>query len=132
MSQLFREIILDYYTNPRNKGSISKPSAFASDWNPLCGDKIKFEILFGEDGHVSQAKYNGDGCAISQVCASMLTEKIQGLTAKQMGKIGEKEVIGMLGVDISPARKKCALLGWLVMRKALKLDASGALAQSLK
>ncbi len=121
MSQLFREIILDYYANPRNKGTLTNPSAQASDWNPLCGDKIKFELEFDANGHVSQAVYNGEGCSISQVSASMLTEKVQGLTRAQLAKITEQEIIDMLGIDISPARKKCALLGWLVMRKSLNI-----------
>lgn len=122
MSQLFREIILDYYANPRNKGALENPSAMASDWNPLCGDKIKFELIFDAKGRVANARYNGEGCAISQVASSMLTEKVQGLTKIQLEKITEQEIIDMLGIDISPARKKCALLGWLVMRKALGIN----------
>ena len=119
MSQLYREIILDYYTNPRNKGLIKHPSASAADWNPLCGDKIRFDLAFDDSGRVTQAKFNGEGCAISQVAADMLTEKVQGMRREELKQIKEEEVIELLGVEISPARRKCALLAWLVMRKAL-------------
>lgn len=121
MSQLYREIILDYYANPRNKGTLANPSISASDWNPLCGDKIKFEIAFGKDGRVTESRWSGEGCAISQASASMLTEKVEGLNKNELAGLKEPDILEMLNVQISPGRKKCALLGWLVMRKALKL-----------
>ena len=121
MEELYREIILDHYANPRNKGALEKPTKTAVDWNPLCGDKIKIDLELNSKGTLEQIKFNGEGCAISQASASMLTEKVQGMSAKQIAKLKESDILEMLNVSTSPARKKCALLGWLVLRKALAL-----------
>lgn len=125
MNDLYREIILDHYANPRNKGSLTHPTHRAVDWNPLCGDKIKIEFALGADGKISEVKFDGDGCAISQASASMLTEKIMGMSSTQIAKLKEKDIVEMLGVDISPARKKCAILSLLVLRKAFNLPPLG-------
>ena len=116
---LYSEIILDYYKHPKNKGDIENASCSALEHNPLCGDKIKFDLLI-EDNKVIKAMYNGDGCAISQASASMLTEQLIGKTLEEVEKISNEDIYKMLGVEISPGRVKCALLGIVAVRNATK------------
>lgn len=120
---LYREQILDYYANPRNKGRLQSPTFSAVDWNPVCGDKIRLDVKFKQD-RVEESRFDGEGCAISLAAASMLTEKIKDMTKKELSYIKEKDIFDMLGIAISPTRQKCALLGWLVLRKGLNLAIS--------
>ncbi len=76
MSSVYSEIILDYYRYPRNKGSLSSPQIKAKDSNPLCGDVVEIQMELDNDSHVKNVKFNGQGCAISQASASMLTELV--------------------------------------------------------
>ncbi len=121
MEELYRQVILDYHANPRNKGILARPDYSAADWNPLCGDKIKFDFNLDAKGKVKEARFNGEGCAISQAAASMLTEKIQGKSLSQLAKLKENDILAMIGVKMSPARIKCAVLALLVLRKAMGL-----------
>lgn len=114
---LYSEIILDYFKHPRNKGDLSNPDAQAEEYNPLCGDKIKIALKL-KDNKVEKAMYDGQGCAISQAAASMLTEKIIGKTLEEIKNLPNEEIYEMLGVEISAARVKCALLGLVTAKKA--------------
>jgi len=116
--QIYSEIILDYYRHPKNKGMIENADAHFKDWNPLCGDEIEIFLKF-KNGKVSEAKFSGSGCAISQAAASMLTELIQGKTADELKKMKSEEVLSALGVKLTPIRVKCALLGFAAMQKAI-------------
>jgi nitrogen fixation protein NifU and related proteins len=102
MDDLYKDYILDHYRNPRNFGSLEAPTAVAEDLNPLCGDRIRFELLV-EDGVVTDVRFSGRGCAISQASASMLSEEA---------------VLENVGIGISPARMKCATLGLKVVKSA--------------
>lgn len=115
---LYSEIILDYFKNPVNRGMIKDPSGTASEYNPLCGDKIHIDLLLDKKGKVIEIKFSGEGCAISQAAASMLTEKLIGKTPTQIKKIKNEEIYKMLGIPISPGRVKCALLGLITAKKA--------------
>ncbi len=125
MEELYRDFILDHYRNPRNAGTMEAPDATFEDNNPLCGDKIRMDIKL-RDGVVSDIKFRGRGCAISQASASLLTESVVGKTLAEVSKIGKEEVLENLGIKISPVRLKCALLGLKVLKLALalKYDAS--------
>lgn len=114
--ELYREQILDHYWNPRNHGTLPHPDASGEDVNPLCGDQIRLDIVFDHD-RVNEVRFSGQGCAISQASTSMLTEKIQGMDKEHLRQLNEQDIFDMLGVPISPARTKCALLGWLILRK---------------
>ena len=115
--ELYSEIILDYFKNPVNKGTIAKPDGTSTEHNPLCGDKIRVDLLL-DKGKVSEAKFSGEGCAISQAATSMLTEKLIGKTPAQIKKMDNEEIYKMLNIPISPGRVKCALLGLVTAKKA--------------
>ena len=113
--QFYREYILDHYKNPRNFGRIENPTLSHVEDNPLCGDIIGIDLQV-RDGKVDDVKFHGRGCAISQASASLLTERIKGMTLDEARKIGKEDVLGELGIEISPARLKCALLSLKVLK----------------
>ncbi len=116
---MYKEIILDYYKNPRNKGTLESPQSVARDSNPLCGDVVEMQLNFS-DGKVSEIKFNGDGCAISQASASMLTEVVMGKTIEEVRKIDKNVLLENLGSpNLGAVRIKCALLPLKVMKTAL-------------
>jgi nitrogen fixation protein NifU and related proteins len=122
MEELYRDFILDHYRNPRNAGTLSTPDATFEDNNPLCGDKIRMDLRL-RDGIIEDIKFAGRGCAISQASASLLTEAVKGKTVAEVEKIGKEDVLENLGIPISAARLKCALLGLKVLKLALALRA---------
>ena len=113
--QFYREYILDHYKNPRNFGRIEKPTLSHEEDNPLCGDVIGIDLLV-KDGTVEDVKFRGRGCAISQAAASLLTERIKGMSLDDARTIGKDDILGELGIEISPARIKCALLSLKVLK----------------
>ena len=118
-SDMYKEIILDYYKNPRNRGTIESPDAKAKDSNPLCGDVVEMQLKF-KDGKVSDIKFNGDGCAISQASASMLTEVAMGKSIEDVRKIDKTVLLENLGSpNLGAVRIKCALLPLKVMKTAV-------------
>lgn len=120
MDDLYRDFILDHYRNPRNAGTMTNPDATFEDNNPLCGDKIRMDLRV-EDGIVTDVKFAGRGCAISMASASLLTEQIKGKPLAEIAKIGKDEVLANVGINISAARLKCALLGIKVLKQALAI-----------
>lgn len=120
MDALYRDFILDHYRNPRNAGTLERPDASFEDLNPLCGDKIRMDLRI-RDGVVEDVKFKGRGCAISQASASLLTESIKGKKIAEIDAIGKGDVLADLGISISAARLKCALLGLKVLKQALAL-----------
>jgi len=144
LEELYREVILDHYRNPRNKGHLDTPDASAEGVNPLCGDEIHVELSFDGDS-VSEVAVSGQGCSISQSSASMMTEAIKGKSRaeiteligqfRQMMSIEEGDDAGLdperpgsvlgdiealQGVRQYPVRIKCANLGWTTLMEALE------------
>jgi nitrogen fixation protein NifU and related proteins len=120
MDALYRDFILDHYRNPRNAGSIENADASFEDINPLCGDKVRMDLRI-RDGVIEDVKFKGRGCAISQASTSLLTEEIKGKRIADIDRIGKDDVLANLGINISAARLKCALLGLKVLKQALAL-----------
>jgi nitrogen fixation NifU-like protein len=118
--QFYREYILDHYKNPRNFGRLENPDITHEEDNPLCGDVVGMDFMV-KGGVIEDIRFHGRGCAISQASASLLTERLKGMPLEQARKINKDDVIGALGIDISPARIKCALLSL----KVLKVGAYG-------
>jgi nitrogen fixation NifU-like protein len=118
--QFYREYILDHYKNPRNYGRLEHADITHEEDNPLCGDVVGMDFQIN-NGMIEDIKFHGRGCAISQASASLLTERIKGLSLDDAKKINKDDVLGELGIDISPARIKCALLPL----KVLKVGAYG-------
>jgi nitrogen fixation NifU-like protein len=118
--QFYREFILDHYKNPRNFGRIEGADISHEEYNPLCGDLVGMDLRIA-DGVIEQVRFHGRGCAISQASASLLTERLQGMSLEEARGISKDDVLAELGIDISPARLKCALL----TLKVLKIGAYG-------
>ncbi len=118
-ADIYREIILDYYRNPRNYGKIQDPDIAQRDSNPLCGDELEMHLNI-KDGKVADVKFTGKGCAISQASASMLTELILGKDFEYVKKLTKEDILDNLGLhDLGPARIKCALLSLKVLKSGL-------------
>ncbi len=109
MDDLYRDYILDHYKNPRNFGELDPATHRYSDSNPLCGDELTMALRV-VDGRVEDIRFTGKGCAISQASASMLTEQVKGKTLEEVRAIDRDDVLENLGITISPARIKCAML----------------------
>ncbi len=119
MSSIYTEIILDYYRHPRNKGQLENPQISAKDSNPLCGDVIEIQMALDGNDTVKDVKYNGQGCAISQASASMLTELVKGKSLDEVRKISKEDILSLIGGQLSAVRLKCALLSLKVMKTGL-------------
>jgi nitrogen fixation NifU-like protein len=118
--QLYREVILDHYKNPRGHGVIERADAQADGVNPLCGDEISIYVAFGADGEtIDDVKFSGRGCAISQAATSMLVEMATGRTASEIAEMPKDELLEEIGIPLTPIRLKCALLGLGVLKVAL-------------
>lgn len=117
MDDFYRDYILDHYRNPRNFGQIENPDAQAEDLNPLCGDQIRIQLKV-DDGVISDLKFSGKGCAISQASTSMLTEAVKGMKLEDAAKLSKDVVLENVGIGISPTRLKCAMLGLRVLKSA--------------
>ena len=115
---MYAEIILDYYRNPKNKGSLENPTIFSKDVNPVCGDIIEINANINGD-KIKEIKFNGKGCVISQASASMLTEYLFNKEIIQTKDLTKEDILEMLGIQISPIRLKCALLPLKVFKLGL-------------
>jgi nitrogen fixation NifU-like protein len=118
--QFYREYILDHYKNPRNYGRLEAPEISHEEYNPLCGDLVGMDLRVA-DGVIEDVRFHGRGCAISQASASLLTERLKGMSLEEARMVSKEDVLDELGIDISPARLKCALLSL----KVLKVGAYG-------
>jgi nitrogen fixation NifU-like protein len=123
MDALYRDHILDHYKHPRNFGTLEPHDLEHLDHNPLCGDELGVHIRV-EDGRIADLRFHGQGCAISQAAASMASEELIGMPVEEAAGLSADWVIDLLGIDISPTRRKCALLSLKVTRGATSGDAS--------
>lgn len=112
---IYREIILDHSRNPRNRGELDPADFTYTDVNPMCGDEIRIDVRVADD-HVSEIKFSGRGCAVSQASASILTEMVEGKSLDEVKAIGKDELLDEIGIPVSMARMKCALLGLKVLK----------------
>ena len=136
LEELYKEVILDHYRQPRNKGRLDPHDVALERNNPLCGDEIELFLRFDGDT-VEGIAFEGKGCSISQASASMMTEKVRGRSAKESGALAESikkmmsgeeegdvdrlgDLISLKGVVKYPVRIKCALLGWNTLTEALE------------
>ncbi len=118
--QLYREVILDHYKNPRGHGLLEDADAQAEGQNPLCGDEVSIYVAFDEDGEtIHDVKFSGRGCAISQAATSMLTEMVKGRSATVVATLPKDELLDEIGIPLTPVRLKCALLGLSTLKLAL-------------
>ena len=118
MDDLYRDYILEHYRRPHNFGVIEDPTASFEGSNPLCGDRITMQLGI-ENGVVERVGFTGRGCAISQASASLLTDEIKGKPVADVAAFRADDLLDLLGIDISPARLKCAMLSHDTLQKAL-------------
>src|ERR671933_2693983 len=118
--QLYREVILDHYKNPRGHGLLDDADVAAEGQNPLCGDEVSIYVAFAADGDkIDEVKFSGRGCAISQAATSMLTEMVQGRKATEVAALDKDELLDEIGIPLTPVRLKCAMLGLTTLKVAL-------------
>ena len=122
--ELYRDYILEHYKSPHHFGSLEEHDLEAHDVNPLCGDELKVELAVDENGVITDIAFEGTGCAISQASASLLTDEIKGKTVAEVEKMTPDMLLDLIGIDISPARLKCALLSLDTVAHALADEAS--------
>lgn len=113
---IYREQIIDLYQYPLNQGHLETADWSYEEDNPLCGDVIRIEVKLDEDQRVSEVAWSGDGCAISQAAASLLTEEIKGKTLEEVRAFDKDTLLDLVGVKLSMARVKCALLSLKVLK----------------
>ena len=117
MDDFYREEILEHYTHPHNYGTLDEPDISHEESNPLCGDRIRFDIQLDEDGQtVKDVRFSAVGCAISKASASMLTDLLVGQTLDEIKAMTKQDVIDELGIELGPVRLKCALLPLKVVK----------------
>ncbi|HEY0417627.1 MAG TPA: SUF system NifU family Fe-S cluster assembly protein [Gaiellaceae bacterium] len=120
LDQLYREVILDHYKNPRGHGALDPHDAHAEGQNPLCGDEVTIFVRFAGDGEtIDEIGFEGRGCAISQAATSMLTELVKGRKAADVAALPKEELLEEIGIPLTPIRLKCAILGLGVLKVAL-------------
>src|SRR5262249_35827290 len=118
--QLYREVILDHYKNPRGHRLIENADAEDEGQNQLCGDEVSIYVAFADDGDtIEEVKFSGRGCAISQAATSMLTEMVTGRSATEVATLQRDELLDEIGIPLTPIRLKCALLGLSTLKLAL-------------
>ena len=116
MDDLYREVIIEHYKNPSYRGHLEPNDISFSDSNPLCGDHIRVDLRLDESGKVTDARFDGHGCAISQASADLLLESIIGKSLDDVKKLGRQDILDLLGIDLGPVRLKCALLSLKVLK----------------
>ena len=119
MDDLYRDEILDHYHSTRHRGRLPNADATFEDDNPLCGDRVRMDVRFAEDGSIAEVRFTAEGCAISQATASMLCEQISGKSASEVAGWDKQQVLDLLGISLTPLRLKCALLPLKVLQAAL-------------
>ncbi len=116
MEDLYREIIIDRYKNPAYKGRLDPHDIAFEDDNPLCGDHIGITLRVDGAGKVTEARFDGKGCAISLASADLLMESIVGKTLDEVKALTKQDVLDLLGIELGPVRLKCALLSLKVLK----------------
>ena len=118
--QMYREVILDHYKNPRGHGVMEDADAEAEGQNPLCGDEVAIYVSFAPGSDlIDDVKFSGRGCAISQAATSMLMEMVQGRRAAEVAALEKDELLEEIGIPLTPVRLKCAILGLTTLKLAL-------------
>ena len=116
MDDLYRELIIDRYKSPLYRGELDPHDISFEDDNPLCGDHIRIDLRVDGDERVTEAVFDGRGCAISQASADLLVESIQGKTLEEIKALSKDDLLDLLGIELGPVRLKCALLSLKVLK----------------
>jgi nitrogen fixation NifU-like protein len=120
-SDMYRQQILDHYRNPRNYGELEDATFSHVGENTSCGDEIEVFVSLDESDRVEAVTFTGDGCAISQAAASLLSEEVRGMTVEELYELDRDDILELLGVEVTPMRIKCAVLAEKVIQDGAKL-----------
>jgi nitrogen fixation NifU-like protein len=120
-SDMYRQQILDHYRNPRNYGELEDPTFSHVGENTSCGDEIEVFVALDEEDRVEAVTFTGDGCAISQAAASLLSEEVRGMPLEKLYELDRDDILELLGVEVTPMRIKCAVLAEKVIQDGAKL-----------
>ena len=120
MDNLYSDILLDLYKHPLNKQTLTEADLQYKLNNPVCGDQVELFIKFDENGTVNAVGWEGNGCTISQVGASLLTDHLKGKMKTELKQISADDVIKMIGLTLNATRLRCYLLSLTALQKALK------------
>lgn len=112
---IYQEELLDHYENPSNYGTLPNPDISHEEDNPLCGDRIRIDLLI-ENDIIKEVRFSGHGCTISLAAASMLTEEIAGKPLAEVKELSRDDILAMIGIPLGPVRVKCALLPLKVLK----------------
>ena len=118
IEELYREEIMEHYSNPRNFGKLAGANVRYSDHNPVCGDEVEMQLKL-ESSNVADAMFTGKGCAISQAAASMLTEEIKGKNANDVVAMTKDDMLKIIRINPGPVRIKCAMLALRALQKGI-------------
>ncbi len=120
MEDLYREQILEHSKHPHNSGTLPEPTISHEEHNPLCGDRVRMDLLI-EDGVITDVRFKGKGCAISQASASLLTDEIKGKSVDEAKAINKDDLLELIGIPLAqnPVRLKCALLSLKTLKAGL-------------
>jgi nitrogen fixation NifU-like protein len=116
MDDLYREVIIEHYKNPAFRGTLDPHDFSFEDSNPLCGDHIRIDLRVDKDEIITDARFDGHGCAISQASADLLLESIVGKSLSEVKALDKEHILGLLGIELGPVRLKCALLSLKVLK----------------
>lgn len=118
LMKLYKERVMDHYQNPRNRGSLEKPDFATGHFNPSCGDSVRFEAHV-ENGKIKKITFSGEGCAVSQAAASMLTEHSVGKPLDELLKLDKEFMLKLVGMPLGPMRVRCALLALQALHQGI-------------
>ena len=116
MDDLYREVIIEHYKNPSHRGQLDPHDISFADNNPVWGDHIRIDLRVDNDGKVTEATFDGHGCAISQASADLLVDSIIGKSVEEVKSLNKEHILDLLGIDLGPVRLKCALLSLKVLK----------------
>ncbi|MEI6778709.1 MAG: iron-sulfur cluster assembly scaffold protein [Chloroflexales bacterium] len=120
MDDIYREQILEHSKYPHNFGSLDTPSISHEELNPLCGDKVRMDVQIA-DGVITDVRFSGKGCAISQASASLLTDELVGMSVDAAKVYSKDDLLELIGIPLgkNPVRLKCALLSLKALKAGL-------------
>jgi nitrogen fixation NifU-like protein len=116
MDDLYREIIIEHYKNPGYRGELNPHDYSYEDENPVCGDHIRVDLRVDENKKIIDARFSGEGCAISQASADLLMESVIGKNIEDVKTLSKQDILDLLGIELGVVRLKCALLPLKVIK----------------